>query len=227
MISTYAESSSTLRVMTTRRVVVLRLLSACAFGLLATGCGGGSAAKTVTAVTTVTQTVTTATSDGISGPSADTTTAASTSPASGAKIADRKINQVGGDGHLLFKVTSWQIVASVPQSYDQPVKPAPGAKLLEATVTVQNNGQTSVSPFCGGSDVTLIDGKNRNFDALSQAMVGIPGNNTCDNLQPGFHATYKLVFQMPATAVPTDLALWDSDDANDYSGAASWVRVRL
>ncbi len=53
----------------------------------------------------------------------------------------------------------------------------------------------------------------------------LAGNEAiCDNLQPGLHRDYKVLYEVPVDATITHIAIWDSDDPDDPSGNESVIR---
>jgi hypothetical protein len=202
-------------------------LAALSSAALLASCGGGEP-ETVTVVETVTQTETvTETVEPI--PDATETTPPDSSSGGSAGATQRKIGGTGIDDGLAYRVTRLTEVPSIPQDeYTEPrtVTPVEGAKLVTADVTVTNNGSTSVDPFCGGTGSVLVDEEDRNFDPLSEVQVSIPGNEICgDALQPGFKQSYTLAFQIPKSATPAGLAVWNSD-SDDYSGESYVIFVK-
>lgn len=182
-----------------------------------TACGGAKTASGGTPATTA----------GTSAPAPDVTptTDASEPATPAAQIRDRPVGRSGRDGNLVFTVNNVQAVTSVSQNYAAPAVPVRGGKFVLAKVTVRNDGQKGAMPFCGGLDTTMIDSRDRNFQMDDQIAISVPGNALCDNLDPGFQAQYQLVFQLPKTAQAVALAFWDSDQAGDFDGSSSWVRV--
>lgn len=190
-------------------------LAAIGSTLLLSGCGGGEP-ETVTVIETVTQTVVEPVE---AVPDASETAPSGTDSSGPVGATERKIGGTGSDEGLAFRVTRLAVVSSIPQTeYSDPltVTPVAGAKLVTADVTVTNNGDTSVDPFCGGTGAVLLDEADRNFDPLSQVQISIPGNTICgDGIQPGFKARYTLAFQIPKSATVGALVLWNSNSV-DY-----------
>jgi hypothetical protein len=189
---------------------------------MAVACGG---TETVTVVQTTTVTETETVPEQVETSPVPDATETETEAESEEDTSGQTIRQVGGtgiDGGLAFRVTSIREVASVPQdefTEPNPARPVAGAKFVTATVTVINNGQTGAGPFCGGGDAVLIDDRDRNFEPVGDVQISIPGNNICgDDIQPGFKDTYTLVFQVPKAAKIVGVAVWNSDDEDDFSG---------
>ena len=84
----------------------------------------------------------------------------------------------------------------------------------EATVTVRNNTDDDISPFCGDSGAELIDTAGRTFDP--EGVIS-ESSNVCEDIQPGLSATnLKFTFQTPSAAKPRVLRLWGEID-NDVN----------
>ena len=182
--------------------------------MIAAGCGG-AATRTVT--------VTTPPID--AGPSASQPTE-TTTRADGATVAT--VSETTRDGGLQFRVTRfYETARTLPvKEFSDPVKATKGAKFVVAEVTVKNLGKKSTMPFCGGTGTVLIDSENRNFDAASEKMIDLAGNERmCDQINPGFRTSMQLLFEVPSDTQPKAVALWDTDEVDDYFGTTSWVRV--
>jgi hypothetical protein len=150
-------------------------------------------------------------------PAADSATSTSTTPTQNTGRTERSFGGVGIDEGIAFRVTGWETVTSVPQEYDNPVHPVAGAKFVLVTVNWSNKTKTAADPFCGGQGAVLIDSEDRNFEPKSSEQISIPGNDICEDLQPGFQRTDKLLFELPNSAKPGSIALWNSDSETDYS----------
>jgi len=125
------------------------------------------------------------------------------------------------DGNFRFKVTSAKPVASIPVSYESPIKAKPCTKLIRVDLLVTNEGNVpSDDPFCGDSGAVLIDTAQRNFGWNSDQTIMVDGNGVCGNqLQPLLPSKFTLLFDVPAAAGKiVGIALWDSNDINDTSG---------
>lgn len=186
--------------------------------LMVAGCGGGE---------TETVTVTSPSID--AGPSSDEGATTSTSRSEGA--VDVAINAVGRDGGLQYRVSKViQTTGQLPVSeFSDPLKPAKGAKFVVVDVTVKNVGAGPTMPFCGGTGTILIDAADRNFQTDGMNMISLAKNSgvLCDNLNPGFRSSMQLLFEVPSDASPTAVALWDTDEDDDFNGQNSWIRVRI
>jgi hypothetical protein len=137
---------------------------------------------------------------------------------------EQTIRPVGGsatDDGVRFKLNSIQEVSSIPPSeYSDPIVAPDRAKLISAVLTVKNNGQTKIDPFCGGaSGVVLLDERDRNYEAEDN-VLDIAGNDwVCgDGISPGFKDDVTLAFEIPRRAEVGGLVVWNSDAENDYGG---------
>ncbi|MBF6618850.1 MAG: DUF4352 domain-containing protein [Patulibacter sp.] len=134
------------------------------------------------------------------------------------EAGDRKVTRIGKaatDDDMTFKVESFDRVSSVPVSeFSDPITGDDDAAFYIATVTWKNNTSTSARNFCGDRGAVLVDGEYRNFD-IDDRTIDVADGGTCEDVQPGFKATVKLLFQMPDDAEPDMLALWNSDAPAD------------
>lgn len=143
-------------------------------------------------------------------------------------VTDR---MVGGaparDGDITYRVTSIKQVSSIPgrDEYSDATVPAKGTKLWAVKVAVRNDGKKSAMPLCGGADFTAIDQTDRNFDMDTDAAINA-SKDFCTSLQPGFRGVLTIPVRTPSDAVIRTVGTWDSNETDDSSGDASWIRWR-
>ena len=141
-------------------------------------------------------------------------------------ITTIKRGAVGTDGSLAFRVVDLGPVGSFT-TYAGTRRPKAGARFYQAHVEVRNDGKEKADPFCGGTGATLLDGDDRQYTQVPDA-ISLQGNQTCLNgVAPGFKNIERLIFELPASATPASLVLYDKEDGKDFFGDESSLRVEL
>lgn len=133
--------------------------------------------------------------------------------------------KVGGpsktDGNLSIRVDKLEVIPRAIPAHEhwtsKTIEPTEGAKLVVATVTAKNDGKQSVHPFCGRQGNSLSDTDERIFESDDRS-IGLPGNTLCEDIQPGFKSTMKILYQVPMDAKVVRVTLWDADDPEDPRG---------
>lgn len=124
--------------------------------------------------------------------------------------ADFVLGQAGEVGPLNMKLVSLEQTGS-----------SGGQATYVATISVKNNSDEPVDPFCADG-ATLIDDQGRTYTGDSLLRTGTP--NCGDPLQPGLTQDgYEMEFKLPADAQPAVLELWGAFDINDEGDAGSWA----
>lgn len=142
----------------------------------------------------------------------DSTEQSSTLSAAPSTAAPIELPSIGstvtnGDAAIsVLSVTSADSISfesdSLNGQYEQ--KPAPaGGKFVIVDSTVENVGKTSMDLTCNYPIVArVIDNEERQFDRIDY-IFRVEGNPGCNkNLQPGFSAPMKWVYELPAGATP-------------------------
>lgn len=137
--------------------------------------------------------------------SSDASATASTStPAALPTIGSTVAN---GDASItVVSVTSSDAISfetdSLNGQYEQKAAPA-GGKFVVVETSVENIGKTSMDLTCNYPIVArVIDSEERQFDRIDY-IFRVEGNPGCNkNLQPGFSAPMKWVYELPASATP-------------------------
>lgn len=196
-------------------VVAALLLAALA------GCGGGTKVVTKTVSGAV------ASSPIPAAPSITPTTTGSADDGS-AKITNRVIGdgRPARDGSMLLRVRNLEVVTGSlpPKEFSSTITPVPGAKLVVIELVASNEGLTPTTPFCGGTGSVLIDTGGRNYDPDNRTIDLRENSAYCESLQPGFQATYRILYQVPRTSVVRAIGVWDDNEPGDSDGEQSWVR---
>jgi hypothetical protein len=206
-----------------RRIAATSALALLGFTAVAAlaSCGGGTETITVTTESTVTEVVTETVE---AAPSDDETVTDDTGTSGSAQgRTERRFGQTGIDDGVAFVVHGWRVVSTIPQGeFTDPAPAGAGAKWVLVDLSFTNKGQTGVDPFCGSDGATLIDAQDRNFEFDGETAIPYPGNEICDELQPGFKRKLTLPFKLPKSAEQAAIALWNSSDG-DYGGESSYV----
>lgn len=136
----------------------------------------------------------------------ETSSAASTSgrpdyPSIGATVTNGSaaitINSASEADSISFALESWT------DRYEEKLAPV-GGKFVVVDTTVENAGKVSMDLTCNFPIVArVIDEADRQFDRIDD-IFRVEGNPGCNkNLQPGFSAPMKWVFELPTSATPS------------------------
>lgn len=144
----------------------------------------------------------------------------------GGNVTTVRRGAYGTDGSLAFKVVGVRPIPSF-STYSGTSRPKPGGRFYEARVVLRNDGKEKADPFCGGTGANLLDGDDRQFTQVTNA-ISLRGNATCmSGVAPGFSNVERLIFELPANATPSSLVLWDKEDGKDFFGNESSLRFEL
>jgi hypothetical protein len=139
----------------------------------------------------------------------------------GPKQKFKALGESANDDGLKFTLESLEEVQSLPVTeFSDPVVARPRVRLIAARLTIKNNGQVPVDPFCGGaSGVVLLDERDRNYEAEDN-VLDIAGNDSVcnDGVAPGFKDTVTLAFEIPRKAEIGGLVVWNSEAEDDSDG---------
>jgi hypothetical protein len=144
----------------------------------------------------------------------------------GEQMTEVRRGAVGTDGSLAFRVVEVRPTPSFT-TYSGTRRPRSGARFYEVHVEVRNDGTAKADPFCGGTGATMLDEDDREYVQVPDA-ISLQGNQTCLNgVAPGFKNLERLIFELPASAAPAALVLYDKEDGKDFFGDESSLLVDL
>lgn len=117
------------------------------------------------------------------------------------------MNDAASDGDFTFTVTGAE--SGLTQVGDSFLVQKAQGQFVVVTVRVRNDGSKAAS--FSPADQILLDEKDREFETDTTAQIALNDNDIAvwDKINPGNTATVKLVFDVPASAVPTAIELHD------------------